>query len=80
MTPAATRAALKQTHYAVVCDSCHGHLFRDGVLCGKCHGEGRVLIPERKLTVHISPRVLRAAVFIGVTICLLVGSAFLILK
>ena len=80
MTQAATRAALKQTHYAVVCDSCHGHLFRDGVLCGKCHGEGRVLIPERKVTIHISPRLVRAGAIVGAAILLIVASALLILK
>ena len=80
MTPAAIRAAAKQTHFSVVCDSCHGRLFRDGVLCGKCDGQGRVLVPERRLTIHISGRMKRAAVVIGIGICLIVGSAILILR
>jgi DnaJ-class molecular chaperone len=80
MTPAAIRAALKQTHFSVICDSCHGRLFRNGILCGKCDGEGRVLIPERRITVYVSPRLLKSAVILGVAICLLVGAVISILR
>lgn len=47
MTPVATiREAASQSHYAVTCDACQGRMLVDGVLCDKCRGDGRVLIPE----------------------------------
>jgi hypothetical protein len=56
-TPATIRRSIEQTHYAVVCDACGGGMFRDGVLCTKCEGEGRLLIPE------VMPRPLLRTVF-----------------
>ena len=44
--PATIRQSIGQTHYAVTCDACAGHMFLNGVICEKCHGEGRILIPE----------------------------------
>lgn len=41
------RQSIGQTHYAVKCDGgCNGRGFIGHVLCGKCQGEGRLLIPE----------------------------------
>jgi DnaJ-class molecular chaperone len=47
-TPAAIRQSIGQTHYSVTCDQCHGRRYLDGILCGKCDGGGRILIPERR--------------------------------
>ena len=55
--PATIRQSIGQEHYAVKCDACHGKMFVDGVLCGKCQGEGRVLIPE------VMPRPMLRSVF-----------------
>jgi DnaJ-class molecular chaperone len=80
MTPSAIRAAAKQTHFSVVCDSCHGHLFRDGVLCWKCNGNGRVLVPDRRVTVYVSRRMVRTALILGIAICMLALAAISILS
>lgn len=29
--------------YAVTCDACHGQMFINGILCEKCHGDGRIM-------------------------------------
>lgn len=46
-TPSMIRQTIGQEHYPVVCDQCHGRMFIGRELCGKCHGDGRILIPER---------------------------------
>jgi hypothetical protein len=35
--------------YAVTCDRCGGKMFIEGLLCDKCHGDGRVLIHETEV-------------------------------
>jgi hypothetical protein len=80
MTPAEIREICSQPYYAVICDSCHGHLFREGVLCGKCQGEGRVLVPERRVSIYISRRMLKSALIAFVAMCLLIGAVISILR
>lgn len=32
--------------YAVTCDACHGQMFINGILCEKCHGDGRIMVTD----------------------------------
>jgi hypothetical protein len=79
MTPVAIREAIQQTHYLVVCDCCHGKMFVEGVICGKCNGDGRVLIFDEPIT-HVSKKTARSALFAIVFVCLLVAAVILSLK
>jgi DnaJ-class molecular chaperone len=54
VTPAAVRKAIGQEYFSVVCDSCHGKMYVEYMLCAKCHGEGRVVIAERTVRAPIS--------------------------
>lgn len=40
-----------QDGHCVTCDQCHGRMFVAGILCGKCNGDGRILIKQLDLTV-----------------------------
>lgn len=79
MTPQALRQSLRQTYFTVVCDSCHGRMFEDGVLCFKCRGEGRLLVAEERVT-HISQKMAKSALFVAAVVCLLVAAVVLSLK
>lgn len=60
MNPQAIRGS--QEFYSVTCPECDGRMFVDDTLCPKCGGDGRLLIPETKVTsVLISARTLRRA-------------------
>lgn len=54
-----------QDGYCVTCDHCHGRMFVGGVLCEKCHGDGRILI--RQLDLTVSQRAAKeAAILLGI--------------
>jgi len=56
------------SHYAIRCPDCAGHMFVEGVLCPLCHGDGRLLIPERPQYHYTAKRALRIMFFVGIVI------------
>jgi DnaJ-class molecular chaperone len=79
MTPAEIREIVSPAYFSVVCDSCHGRMFDDGVLCFKCHGEGRLLVAEERVT-HISKKMVRSAFLALAAALLLVAAVISILR
>jgi hypothetical protein len=60
--------------YAVICPDCHGRMYVDHVICQKCCGDGRILIPEypsRPLTRR--ERVMRIGICVGLVILVVVA-------
>jgi hypothetical protein len=50
--------------YSIVCPECHGKMFIGHTICGKCSGDGRLLIPELpdQFIPFVSPRLVRLAI------------------
>jgi hypothetical protein len=54
-------------------------MFQDGVLCWKCHGEGRLIVAEERMT-HVSKSMVRSALFAIAAVSLLVAAVISILR
>jgi hypothetical protein len=53
--------------FAVKCDACMGRMFIDGMLCEKCHGDGRITIMSAE-SLTFSQRAAKEAALIAIAV------------